>query len=610
MAKVIALAAWLCFTPVSSFAQEISDSLYSFSSATPPAVIHVKPSELHYSPYNGQKIDFGIITHNKWCYIVVKAALPAGAEYILSIDNTSIDSVLLFRLTGNTWQAAYTGGNLVPYDRNRKYVWHTIPLSPVEGRTCILAAFHDQGKNINVGYKIMKASDLDKRYAGFDRLIWFYMGGIFLILAAVVYGWFVFRNTVLPYYALYILSVTAWILAHYGYLYPMLYPRFPVLNGIAKPLSISCGLLFFSMLLRTLFRQMLQKDEVSRSILKYIMWLGVMMPVTLIAYLVLPKEAYMPALFNVGWHSYFAVSFICILLVLTRLFEKDATARLFALAMGIMAAMAIQQVLSNAGFFYNYMLNEHGMLLASMAEILVLTFATFRNIWEEKKRISMQVVQLQEEYSRALEQLVTVQDNERKRIAGELHDSIGPMLAAIKINFQRAMKAKAPNPPDALVAKTEDIIDSSMAEIRNISHQLMPKGLSAKGLAASLSEYIGNIREVYHVPVDFKHNITVALPPDAQLNVYRIMSELTLNAAKHGRASCISVFLETPDGAIIATVADDGRGFDPGQVNGSSLGLKNIASRVGYLKGTMQITSAAEKGTCIAITIPQGDSGV
>src|SRR5690606_25083647 len=136
----------------------------------------------------------------------------------------------------------------------------------------------------------------------------------------------------------------------------------------------------------------------------------------------------------------------------------------------------IQQVLSNAGFFYNHTLNEHGMLLASLAEILVLTFATFRNIWEERKRVVMRVAKLEEAHSRTLKQLVAVQDNERKRIAGELHDSIGPMLAAIKINFLRIMKVKTQTrAADALIAKTEDIIDSSMAEIRNISHQLMPK---------------------------------------------------------------------------------------------------------------------------------------
>jgi signal transduction histidine kinase len=183
------------------------------------------------------------------------------------------------------------------------------------------------------------------------------------------------------------------------------------------------------------------------------------------------------------------------------------------------------------------------------------------------------------------------------------------MLAAIKINFQRVVKKTPGRAPDTLIAKTEDIIDSSMAEIRNISHQLMPKGLAAKGLAASLSEYIYNLREVYHIPVHFKHNITAALNKDVQLNVYRIISELVLNGAKHSKASCISASVETPEGNITIVVQDDGQGFDPVQISDASLGLKNIESRVEYLKGNIQIKSAPGKGTCITIVIPQGVAG-
>lgn len=598
----------LFFVVVSSFAQKYSDSLNIFSSDISPVAISIHPSALHYSRHDGKKIDFGIITHNKWCYVVIKTKISDNEKYILSVDNTSVDSVLLLQLTTDSIkQVAYTGGNLVPYDRDRKYVWHTMPLRVGEEEAYMLAAFYDQGKNINVGYKIMTAAELDTLYTRFDRLIWFYLGTVFIILVAVLYGWFIFRNIALGYYTLYIAGVTGWILAHYGYLYPMLYPGFPALNGIAKPLAIFCALIFLCLFLQALFKNILQQDRVSSIILKYAIRSGAVISTTLILYLFLPKALSVPALFNVAWHSYFVISFICVLIVLVRMFEKSITARLFVLAMGIMAAMAIQQVLSNSGFFYNYILNEHGMLLASMAEMMVLTFATFRNIWEDKKRISMHVAQLEEEHSRTLKQLVAVQDNERRRIAGELHDSIGPMLAAIKINFQRMAKAKSPNPfRDPLVEKTGDIIDSSMAEIRNISHQLMPKGLSAMGLAASLLEYIHNLREVYGTPIDFKHNITAVLHKDVQLNVYRIMSELLLNAAKHSKASCITASLETPAGNITVLVQDDGEGFDPAQISDASFGLKNIESRVEYLKGTMQTASAAEEGTRVRIIIPKG----
>lgn len=529
---------------------------------------------------------------------------------MLSVDNTSIDTVMLLQLAGNgTKTQAYIGGNLVPYNRNRKYVWHTMPLNGDSEVSYYLAAFQDQGRNINVGYKIMATDDLDKRYAGFDRLIWFYLGVVFLILIAVIYGWLIFKNIALGYYTLYILSVTTWILGHYGYLYPMIYPGIPVLNNIAKPLSISCSLLFFCALIYSLLRDILRQDNISRVILKWILWSGVVIIATIIIYPILPKGVYIPAIFNVGWNSFFAISFFGILLKLLRLFKKSVTVRLIALAMGVMTIMAIQQVLSNSGFFYNELLNEHGMLLASIVEMLLLTCATFLTILDDRKRISRQVAQLTEEHSRTLQQLVMVQDNERKRIAGELHDSIGPMLAAIKINFQRVVKAKSLNIlADPLIEKTGNIIDSSMNDIREISHQLMPKELSAKGLAASLSEYIHNLREVYDIPIQFTHNINVALKSETQLNLYRIISELILNAAKHSKASAINASIETPDESIMIVVQDDGIGFDPAQKADSSLGLKNIESRVEYLKGTMHVVSALGKGTKITIMVPPNNS--
>src|SRR5690606_37163289 len=147
---VIATAILLCFAVTTSFAQRsfFPDSFYAFSSHMPPGAIHINPSGIHYSPYEGQKIDFGIITHNRWCYIVIKAKPPGDEEYILSVDNTSIDSVWLFLLTGEgARQATYTGGNWVPYDHSRKYVWHTLPLGSGNGEVYCFAAFYDHGKN-------------------------------------------------------------------------------------------------------------------------------------------------------------------------------------------------------------------------------------------------------------------------------------------------------------------------------------------------------------------------------------------------------------------------------------------------------------------------------
>lgn len=592
-----------------AFSQEqrvITDSMYSFVSDSAPGLIHINPASLHYVSHEEQKVNFGVVT-GRWCYIVFKVPPIASDDYVMSVDNTSIDSVVLFRMNaGGTLHRSYLGGNLIPYNRHRKYVWHIQPIARSEMEGYYLAAFQDQGRNINVGYKILTTDSLDRLYSGFERLIWFYLGIAFIVFVIVTTGWLIFNNMALIYYALYILCVTAWLVEHYGYLYPMVYPDFPELNAIIKPLTILGALLFFCRLIATLFPRLLKEDKISTVLLRSVFGSGLFLLLTVLAYPFLPKVSPVPAWFNVIWNGFFGISFVVILLIVIRLFGKSIVARWFTLALGLIVLMSIQQILSNSGFFYSRILNDHGMLLASIAEIGILTFAVFKKTGDDKNYLTLQVAKLEDEHYRTLAELIMVQDNERKRIAAELHDSIGPMLAAIKINFQRLVRVNMKNQdPGALVEKTEDIIDSSMMEIRNIAHQLMPKELVAKGLAGSLSDYIRDLREIYQIPIRFKHSITTISDRHLQLNLYRIMCELILNAAKHSKASCITAMIDNTMKCITATVDDNGCGFEPEQVETSSLGLKNIRSRIEYLKGDLKISSVPGQGTQVLITIPQ-----
>ncbi len=585
----------------------IRDSIYVFSSNRSPEDIQLQPLTYPYSEYEDQKIDFGLVTPQKWCYMLLKASVSQAADYVLSVDNTSIDTVMLFQVTADgTEYKAYTGGNMVPYAQNRKYVWHTMPLLLNQKPSYYLAAFQDKGRNINVGIRIMTINSLSKLYSHFDHLIWFYLGLAFLIFVVTLIGGIVIQSRPLGYYSLFILGITFWVLSHYGYLFPMLYPRSPWLNDVVKPLSILLALLSLRQLIVSLFFSALQIDKASRNILKVIFWAGIFVLAVLIASPFLSGLQQIPVLCNLLYNAYFAGSSIFLLLVLIKLFNKSNTARLFTLAFGLMIAMSLQQVASNSGVLYSELLNNHGILLATMVEIFILSYAVFLNIERSHKEAARRIVQLNETHTKTLEQLVTVQDNERKRIAGELHDSIGPMLAAIKINFLRMTRTGDLNDAQyAIMEKAGDIIDNSMIEIRSISHQLMPKELLIKGLVTSLSELVDNHRIVYNTSIDFSHDISELLSKDIQLNVYRIISELVLNAVRHSKAPLIKISLEASNECVFAMVQDNGIGFDIEKIKDSSFGLKNLESRVQYLKGKMELNSNVGGGTRVLITIPQ-----
>lgn len=588
---------------------KIQDSTTYFTNTIRPDQLKVSIQDQKFLIQPDKRFDFGLIT-NSYNYIVIKVqANRPSNSYALSIDNTSLDTVLIYRLLTDTSKVLLCrGGNLIKYDINRNYVWHTIPLIISNEPHFYLVAVKALSKNVNVQYKILKLDDLQKLYSRFDKAIYFYLGIISLIVFACLLSFILLRNQELIIFACYIAGVSMWILAHYGYIFPLLCPSFPQLNDVIKPVSSLAAVFSFLILINFLFKKDFKGNLFERAIVS-LNSLNLFMIVAAFIRLIAHFSSYTYTLFNVVWHILIIVSIGSVAIMLFVLFKTGKTAQIFALAISLMLIMTLVQVFSNIRYIKSTFLNDHGLLIATLLQILTLSFAIIYNIWGEKKMKDTQLRILEEDQKNTLQMLITIQDNERKRIAEELHDSIGPMLAAIKINFLRALKPKSQNHDnDILVTKTEDIIDDSITEIRNISHQLMPKSLSSKGLIALLTEYFDNLQTVYNTCINFTHSITTILNKDVQLNLYRIISELVLNAAKHSKSKNIKASIETLVAETLVVVNDDGIGFNTAQKNGSSLGLKNIESRVAYLKGEMEIQSIIEKGTIIKISVPNSNA--
>jgi signal transduction histidine kinase len=267
--------------------------------------------------------------------------------------------------------------------------------------------------------------------------------------------------------------------------------------------------------------------------------------------------------------------------------------------------MATLQLLGNTGNINNFFLNEHGMAMGSSLENSITAFGLFYSLLQEKRHSQKQILALQREQTDTLSRLITVQDNERKRIAGDLHDNIGPLLAALKINFSRIINTTEPDLQNALIGKTESIIDDSIGEIRNIALNLMPKGLSLNGLINTLEEYFESIQQVYKRIIVFRHDIQSIPNPDIQINVYRVICELVLNAMKHSHARLITVSIIADQTIITIIINDDGHGFAPKEkYQKKSLGLQNAESRVLYMRGTFSLKTNTGEGTAIEMKIP------
>lgn len=195
-------------------------------------------------------------------------------------------------------------------------------------------------------------------------------------------------------------------------------------------------------------------------------------------------------------------------------------------------------------------------------------------------------------------------ENERKRIAADLHDELGPLLSSVKLQIN---SLETTDPGDLLVVeKSSRYIDSIITKLREISNDLMPNTLLRKGLKNAIVEFIDNNQDTYKLPVKFICEQDLQLDQDKEINLYRIVQEITHNTLKHAKASMLIIKISIEDNRLFLLTADNGIGFDYFSKirDNSGLGLRNLQSRTEVMGGEFSCNSSAEKGTSYTIEIP------
>lgn len=212
-----------------------------------------------------------------------------------------------------------------------------------------------------------------------------------------------------------------------------------------------------------------------------------------------------------------------------------------------------------------------------------------------------------------LQAIINTQENERKHFAQELHDSVGQMLSAIKLNLSNLKKqgAKSGEEEDTfsvLIDRTMKLTADSIHEVRNISHGLRPGVLDDFGISEALQDLADKVSKGISIRLSVKSNVERnALDKETELAVYRIAQELLNNTIKYAGATEASVRLQLEKGIIVFSYMDNGHGFNLEAVRKSrkaGLGIRNIESRVKMLNGRLDYQSSAGQGVKVNINIP------
>ena len=205
----------------------------------------------------------------------------------------------------------------------------------------------------------------------------------------------------------------------------------------------------------------------------------------------------------------------------------------------------------------------------------------------------------------------TAQENERKRIARELHDETAQLLSSLLVRLKLLEQAQSLDEVKRRSGELMQLATEATQSVRQMAVQLRPAALDDLGLVAALQWYADEFASREGVKVEFgATGLAERLDPEVELSIYRIVQECLTNVAKHARAGTVRIFLEQRAGTLTAQVADDGRGFDlqaAQTVHGRRLGLVGMRERVTLLGGTLKIQTSPGSGTEVVVTVPVGE---
>ena len=207
-----------------------------------------------------------------------------------------------------------------------------------------------------------------------------------------------------------------------------------------------------------------------------------------------------------------------------------------------------------------------------------------------------------------LAQVTAAQEEERRRIARELHDGVGPALASLNIRLRTARKLLERDQHLAAeeVEELAELAQTNIQDIRRLIYDLRPAVLDELGLVPALREYVARYQEEQGLEVALAlPEGDERLPAPLETALFRVVQEALANVARHAQARRVEVVMTRDRGKVTLRVADDGRGFDPeAPRSGTHLGLWSMRERVEQLGGRFEVESVSGQGTTVRAIIP------
>jgi len=257
---------------------------------------------------------------------------------------------------------------------------------------------------------------------------------------------------------------------------------------------------------------------------------------------------------------------------------------------------------------------QRDILLGVCVALVIILLLFYRNLIH-RKRLAIQEKLLhdqrvhellKEQEIGTLNAMMEGQEKERQRIAKDLHDRLGSMLSAIKLQFGALENRLSlmQGEQQQQYQKVHDLLDHAVGEVRQVSHDMLSGALTEFGLRGALTD----LRNAIEVKGEFDAELVMfglenGLPRTMEIAAFRVVQELVSNCMKHAKASEISMAITRTDRNLNIVVSDNGKGFDTGRPS-AGMGMKSVRERAAGMHGSVQVDSRAGKGTTVIVDLP------
>ncbi len=566
-----------------------------------------------------------------WIKIVISNKSSSDRRLYLYLDNALINYVEYFEYDGYKQISHQITGDAFPIsERLIKYrnPIYNIKVSNNQTKTIFLL-FKLKGRKIHTPLQLYSQDKLIEYISKKESNISFYYGFLSALAALSIMFFFLIKEKVYIYFASYLTSQTLLQLATSGFAAIYIWPDFTFWVDRSVPilmsLTIVSGLGFLL--------AFVDNNKFKR-------WQIILIKAyQIFAVLVLIGAFFEGDIYYASiWLLYRMIPpfYIGLIILAIYFFAKNyLPARFFVVGIigsfiSIFAIMFYSVMKEHNNVFTNEYVLFGEVLKSAMLTLALLD--RFRYYKEEKDKIQLQMIEQLEELNKYRENinkelsekvlektkelnqkqyevkraLLLGEEQERKRIATELHDGMGSMLSTLKLNAESIeLDDKNLSDKELLAYKNIiDLIDKACIELRNISHNMLPTGMEQFGLIQSLQSIIKKInnsgKTIFNLDT---YNLSERFNRELELSLYRVTLELINNIIKHSNAKNATIQLIKNEDNITLMVVDDGIGFDINSIK-EGMGLQNIKSRVDVFNGKLTIDTQPERGSTFIIEIP------